>query len=228
MSAQTKAQITAQNVSEIKAKPSAGPSAVGAGEDPAKRAQIIDGARQVFQAEGYEGASMSMIARAAGVSKGTLYVYFTNKEALFAAFIASECRRQTDNIYQVLTRESEVGDTLREFGRLFARFKMGPEAHAIERLVIGEGAKFPELGRAFYDAGPRRGIARMAIFLHAQVEKGVLDIDDPPLAAEQFVGLCMADLMLKRRMSVIETATPQRIGYIVDRAVDVFLKAYLA
>lgn len=220
--------MSARTPTETDSKLEAGPCAIGAGEDPVKRAQIIGGAREVFLAEGYEGASMSMIARAAGVSKGTLYVYFTNKEALFAAFIANECRRQTDSMYQVLTRDREIGEILREFGRLFARFKIGPDAHAIERLVIGEGAKFPELGRAFYDAGPKRGIARMAAFFHEQVEKGVLDIDDTALAAEQFVSLCMADLTLKRRMSVIETATPQRIGYIVDQAVDVFLKAYRA
>ena len=127
----------------------------GAGEDPAKHAQIIEGARQVFLAEGYEGASMSHIARVAGVSKGTLYVYFTNKEALFAAFINDQCRRQTAAIYEVLTREGDVADILREFGRQFVRFKIGADAHAIERLVIGEESKFPELGRAFYDAGPR-------------------------------------------------------------------------
>ena len=197
-------------------------------EDPAKRAQILDGAQKVFLAEGYEGASMSLIAREAGVSKGTLYVYFTNKEALFAAFVSDQCRRQTASIYEVLSDDAPLDETLRAFGQLFVRFKLSVDANAIERLIIGEASKFPELGRAFFDAGPKNGIARLAAFLTARVEKGELDIDDPLLAADQFIGLCLADLMLKRRMSVIETATPQRIAYIVDRAVDVFLKAYPA
>lgn len=197
-------------------------------EDPAKRAQILDGARRVFLAEGYEGASMSLIAREAGVSKGTLYVYFTNKEALFAAFVSAECARQTASIYEVLTDAAPLDQTLRTFGQLFVRFKLGIDANAIERLIIGEASKFPELGRAFYDAGPKNGIAKLAAFLTARMEEGELDMDDPLLAADQFIGLLLADLMLKRRMSVIETATPQRIAYIVDRAVDVFLKAYRA
>lgn len=200
----------------------------GAGEDPAKRLQILDGAERVFLAEGYEGASMSSIARAAGVSKGTLYVYFTNKEALFSEFIEVQCRAQTDTLYDGLRAGGSVEDLLREFGRQFVRFKVGDKAHAIERLIIGEASKFPELGRAFYEAGPKRGLARLAEFLRARVETGELDIDDPLLAADQFLGLCFADLILKRRMSVIETATPQRIAYIVDHAVDVFLKAYKA
>ncbi|MES1989919.1 MAG: TetR/AcrR family transcriptional regulator [Pseudomonadota bacterium] len=199
-----------------------------AGEDPAKRLQILEGAERVFLAEGYEGASMSTIARAAAVSKGTLYVYFTNKEALFSELIAFQCRAQTDTLYEGLKAPGPVDVLLRQFGRDFVHFKIGDRAHSIERLVIGEAAKFPELGRAFFEAGPKRGLARLAEFLHARVETGELDVDQPLLAADQFMGLCFADLVLKRRMSVIETATPQRIGYIVDHAVDVFLKAYRA
>ena len=51
----------------------------GADQDTAKRRQIIEGARQVFMAQGFDAASMNEIARVAGVSKGTLYVYFQNK-----------------------------------------------------------------------------------------------------------------------------------------------------
>jgi AcrR family transcriptional regulator len=50
-----------------------------AGQDPAKRSQIIDGARRVFIEKGFEAASMNDITREAGVSKGTIYVYFANK-----------------------------------------------------------------------------------------------------------------------------------------------------
>lgn len=200
----------------------------GTQEDPAKRAQILDGAKSVFLAEGYEGASMSLIAREAGVSKGTLYVYFANKEALFAAFIEDQCRRTTADVFEALNADRPTREVLQVFGRLFLTFKLSNEPHSIERLVIAESSKFPELGRAFFNAGPKNGIARMTDFLRRRIAAGELDIDDPTLAADQFIALCMADLMLKRRMGVIETATPQRVGYIVDRAVDVFLKAHTA
>ena len=55
-----------------------------------KRRQILEGARTVFLSAGFDGASMGEIARAAGVSKGTLYVYFDSKEALFEALILQE------------------------------------------------------------------------------------------------------------------------------------------
>ena len=73
-----------------------------AGQDPVKRKQIIDGARRVFIDMGFDAASMNDITRAAGVSKGTIYVYFANKEELFEALI--ECERQTifANLYDAL------------------------------------------------------------------------------------------------------------------------------
>ena len=63
------------------------PSQAHGPEDGAKRRQIMDGASAVFLAQGFDAASMGEIARAAGVSKGTLYVYFENKEQLFEATV---------------------------------------------------------------------------------------------------------------------------------------------
>src|SRR5580704_2346372 len=71
----------------------------GAGQDPRKREQILDGARKLFLAEGFDAASMGDIARAAGVSKGTLYVYFDSKELLFAELVREEKIRQANAIF---------------------------------------------------------------------------------------------------------------------------------
>ena len=59
--------------------------------DSAKRRQIVEGAQRVFMSHGFDAASMGEIAKAAGVSKGTLYVYFQNKEQLFEAIVQQEC-----------------------------------------------------------------------------------------------------------------------------------------
>ena len=70
----------------------------GAETESAKRRQILDGARRVFLADGFDGASMNDIARVAGVSKGTLYVYFDSKEALFEALIREDRKQQAERI----------------------------------------------------------------------------------------------------------------------------------
>ena len=70
------------------------PLHVVAEEDSSKRRQILDGARKVFMDLGFDGASMNEIARSAGVSKGTLYVYFADKNRLFEAIVEEEALEQ--------------------------------------------------------------------------------------------------------------------------------------
>ena len=200
----------------------------GETEELAKKGQILRGAREVFLAKGYYGASMSLIARAAGVSKGTLYVYFSNKQALFTAFIERESRLQTKEIFDLLDVPGPVDEVLTRFGRAFLEFQLLPRTMAAYRVLIAESPKFPELGRGFYEAGPRMNVGRFADFLRARIGTGELDIDDPVHAAIQFLTLCKAELVQKCQMHVIDTPTPQRIGYVIEQAVRMFMKTYRA
>ena len=75
-------------------RPAEGPRNDDSREDNAKRRQILDGARRAFLANGFDAASMNEIARAAGVSKGTLYVYFKSKEELFEAIVEFQKRER--------------------------------------------------------------------------------------------------------------------------------------
>src|SRR5712671_7495925 len=87
-------------------------------EDSSKRRQILDGARKVFMDLGFDGASMGEIARSAGVSKGTLYVYFADKNRLFEAIVEEEQIEQGKVAFNLdPARDAET--TLREFGRAY-------------------------------------------------------------------------------------------------------------
>src|SRR5437870_9385108 len=84
-------------------------------EDSSKRRQILDGARKVFMDLGFDAASMNEIARSAGVSKGTLYVYFADKNRLFEAIIENEALEQSKVVFN-LDPGRDPETTLREFG----------------------------------------------------------------------------------------------------------------
>src|SRR5450432_2525045 len=84
--------------------------------DSAKRRQIMEGARRVFLADGFDGASMNDIARVAGVSKGTLYVYFESKEQLFEALIRDERRKQAERLMETSFATNDVRAVLFDFG----------------------------------------------------------------------------------------------------------------
>ncbi len=86
------------------------------GQDPVKRSQIIEGARRVFIDKGFEAASMNDITRAAGVSKGTIYVYFANKEELFEALIEEERGAIFDDLYDGARAGGDLRETLIRFG----------------------------------------------------------------------------------------------------------------
>src|ERR1700760_2145151 len=87
-------------------------------EESSKRRQILDGARKVFMDLGFDGASMGEIARSAGVSKGTLYVYFADKNRLFEAIVEETALEQGDIAFD-FDASSDVATTLREVGSAF-------------------------------------------------------------------------------------------------------------
>src|SRR5271157_2565396 len=118
----------------------------------AKRRQIMDGARTAFLSGGFDGASMNDIARAAGVSKGTLYAYFTSKDALFEAIIRAEYAQTAERLC-VFKREGDARAMLTDFGVRLMRRMAEPIHMSLARVVIAAVEKFPNVGRTFYESG---------------------------------------------------------------------------
>ena len=129
--------------------------------ESAKRRQILEGARKVFLAQGFDGASMGEIAKVAGVSKGTLYVYFDSKESLFEALTTEEKRGLAEVLFKLDAEDPDVRGVLTKLGLSYLRRMGKPEHVSSIRMVIGAAEKFPRLGQAFYEAGPCQGIARL-------------------------------------------------------------------
>src|SRR5271168_192349 len=94
-------------------------------DDSSKRRQILAGASKVFMDLGFDGASMGEIARAAGVSKGTLYVYFADKSRLFEAIVEEETLEQGKVAFN-FDPAREVATTLREFGQAYIELLCRP------------------------------------------------------------------------------------------------------
>ncbi|MGO4872247.1 MAG: TetR/AcrR family transcriptional regulator [Roseiarcus sp.] len=199
-----------------------------AGDGGAKRRQIMDGARAVFLSDGFDGASMNDIARAAGVSKGTLYAYFDSKEQLFEALIREDRSQQAERLCSLPVDRSDPRALLGALGHRLIEVMTRPETIAHVRVVIAATAKFPRLGRAFYEAGPLYGTQKLAAQLDAFVESGSLEIADTQRAARQFLDLCQSGVHKPLLFGVVDSVAPSEIDAAVDAAVDVFLKAYRA
>jgi AcrR family transcriptional regulator len=186
----------------------------------------MDGARKVFLAQGFDGASMGEIARAAGVSKGTLYVYFDSKERLFEAITHEACARQAEGVFVFDPADRDVAAVLTRIGRGLVKFLSRPGGMSPLRTVISISERMPELGAEFYEAGPAKGIARLRDYLEAQVAAGVLAIDDCEVAAAQFLESCNATIFRPLLFNARPAPTDERIDHVVAMAVRAFLAAY--
>ena len=195
-------------------------------DESAKRRQIIEGARAVFLAHGFDAASMNDIARAAGVSKGTLYVYFKHKEELFEAIVEQECDAQAEGIFDFAPDNHDVGGALTRLGVAYVNFLCRPEKASAIRTVIAIADRMPEVGRKFYESGPERGMTLLADYLSGQIDAGVLAIDDVEIAAVQLMESFQAKLFKPMVFNFAPAPSPEQIERVVRIAVRTFLAAY--
>jgi AcrR family transcriptional regulator len=196
-------------------------------EDSSKRRQILDGARKVFLDLGFDGASMGEIARSAGVSKGTLYVYFADKNRLFEAIVEEEQIEQGKVAFN-LDPARDVETTLREFGRAYILILCRPGGGSAVRTVMAIAERMPEVGRRFYEHVLEKNINRLAEYLRVHVKPGDLAIDDCQLAASQFIQMCQATLFLPYVFQAAPAPSVERIDEVVGSATRMFLAAYKA
>jgi len=194
-------------------------------EDSSKRRQILDGARKVFMNLGFDGASMGEIARAAGVSKGTLYVYFADKNRLFEAIVEAEALEQGKTVFN-FDPARDVTTTLMEFGQAYIQLLCRPGGGSATRTVMAIAERMPEVGRRFYDNVVSLTIGRLAAYLEAHVQSGDLVIEECPLAATQFMQLCQASLFMPFLFQAAAAPSAERIEQVVDSATRMFLAAY--
>lgn len=194
--------------------------------EPAKRRQILEGARRVFLASGFDAASMGEIARAAGVSKGTLYVYFDSKESLFEALTLSEREGLAEALFRMDETDPDVRGVMTRLGISFLEMMLRPEHVSSVRMVIGAADRFPRIGRVYFEAGPQVGCGRLGAYLDKQVAAGRLVIADTQAAASQFLSITSGTLFRRALFAVSDGFSDAEIRREVDGAVAVFFAAY--
>jgi AcrR family transcriptional regulator len=199
---------------------------VDVGSSDHKRRQILDGARRVFLSAGFDGASMGEIARAAGVSKGTLYAYFESKESLFERLILDERTSLAEAVFRLEPGDPDTRAVMRRLGRSFLQAMVRPEHVASVRMVVGVAEKLPRIGQVFYQAGPRQGVDRLAEYLERQVAAGRLRVHDTHTAAQQFLDLCSGPVMKRLLFAAGDPPDAAEIDRQVEATLAIFFAAY--
>lgn len=197
----------------------------GRPKDLAKRAAILDAAKQLFIRDGFSGTSMDHIAHQAGVSKLTVYSHFGDKESLFAAAIRDKCEQLIpDELFQ-LELNGSVRDRLRLIAGALFDVVSSEESIGIRRMLLTPGHGNENLRRIFWEAGPGRTQAALASLLQAWTGARELEVADPVLAAEQFITMVKGELHA-RLLCGMCAADPTQVARHLDNAVGLFLRAY--
>jgi AcrR family transcriptional regulator len=191
-----------------------------------KRSAIVEAATTSFLEAGYGAVSMDAIAQRAGVSKRTVYSYFSGKDALFGAVMGNVCTGVVGTPAPTELTSGPLDRVLSEFGRMFLTLITSPEALAIFRVVTAEAVRFPELGEVFYRLGPQRCTNALAAYLAEQDRNGTLRIPDPEAAAAQFLAMVKGPVHMRLSLGVGHRPTAADIEAVVDSAVAVFLRGY--
>jgi AcrR family transcriptional regulator len=168
---------------------------------------------------------MGEIARSAGVSKGTLYVYFADKSRLFEAIVEEEALEKGQVSFN-LSPERDAATTLSEFGETYIAMLCRPGGGSAIRTVMAIAERMPDVGRRYYAAVLEKTIDRLAAYLEARVKANELAIDDCQHAASQFMLMCQASLFLPFVFQAAPPPSHERITQVVQSATQVFRAAY--
>jgi TetR/AcrR family transcriptional regulator, mexJK operon transcriptional repressor len=187
---------------------------------------ILETARSTFLEQGFERTSMDLIAHEAGVSKATLYVYFKNKQDLLLSLVNEECKH-------LLPQFHDAGDfplddievALVKIARNYTKLFLADSGLAFHILMITTAKHFPKIAEVFMGAGPMKFQTDLTVFFDRAVKEGVLEIEDIPLAAKQFLSLVELDLPLNWAL-LMKPPSAEEYNRIIESGVKFFLNAY--
>jgi AcrR family transcriptional regulator len=191
--------------------------------DEETRALIFDAATSEFAAKGYAATNMESVARRAGVSTKTLYRLIPTKAALFEAMITERIDRFASVVRLRACDGRDVKAALREALIVCGELVLDGEVIALQRLILADSEKFPEIAETFYHKAIRRTEHTLANWLQAQHERGLIRIDD----AEATAGMLLGMLVFQPQRAVLYGHAPPPDREHLERRADAVAVLFL-
>ena len=185
--------------------------------------RIIDAATELFFTLGYGATSVEAVARRAGISKRTFYHRFANKSALLSAVVHRTIDRMRPPADVPLLDGADLPAILRGLAGLILRAALSPPAIALNRLIVAESSRFPDLASVVTNQGAIEEAVRLiAGVLEREARAGYLSVDDPTFAAQQFLYMVIT-VPQRRAMGLGVPMTPVEIDAWPRDVVNLFL-----
>jgi TetR/AcrR family transcriptional repressor of mexJK operon len=184
--------------------------------------RILDVATEMFIGRGYSATSIEAIALAARIGKLTLYRRFSDKAALFGEVIHRMIERWKNTVADLAEADGELHEVLERTAARMLDIVLSPEAVSLHRIVAAEASRFPDLARLLHRQGDTRDGNPLIALLQRQTEQGVLKVEDPLFAAEQFVHMVIGE---PRRRVLLGLPAPsvRESRERIRKSVDLFL-----
>lgn len=201
-------------------------SRAGRPKDPTKHAAIVNAATRLFVRRSYDTVTMESVASEAGVSKMTVYSHFTDKETLFEVVV----RAISDRMIHGLPEEGSENLPLRErlsvigteFLTVIVNVHVTGIAHTLQTVLRDNLS----LGKRFYNAGPGRTRAALAVIIGDAAARNELRVDSPELAAQDLISLWEGGIPARTAFGIMAQPTRDEIAQQAQRGTEVFLRAY--
>ena len=206
--------------------PSARTAGPGRPKDLGKRAAVLEAAKRMFTAHGFDGVSMDQIASEAGVSKLTVYSHFGDKDSLFAEAVRAHCEQGMPTRLFEEGQDAPLRERLTRIGLAFHAMIMTPEAIAGHRILCSSQVAASNMPAVFWEAGPQRVQSSFTALLERRIARGELDIPDPPRAAAQFFTLLKGEPHAQAVFGYCCGQPQESAEEHVAGVVELFLRAY--
>ncbi len=191
-----------------------------------RRHEIMDVAVALLATHGYRDTTMLQIAQRAGASKETLYAWFGDKPGLFEAIIQRNAKKVQTVLARHLEGDASTERVLREFGNALLSMLISESAVAINRAAISEVHSDPALARALVHSGREATLPGLVRLLDQRRRQGELKMKSASQAAENFLGLLLGDLQVRRLLGVLPEPTTRQIKARATQATQHFLHLY--
>jgi AcrR family transcriptional regulator len=192
----------------------------------AKEQEVLDVATEYFLQHGYRGASINAMARSSGISKESIYRYFSSKQQLFEAVIGRELieYRRSLNRLDVTLRSMELRAALITVAEAILGIITTDRTQALRRLIFDEATRSPEVGQHYYKIGAAQAYTVLESVFETHAHQSDFDV---PTLARYFAGLLCWRVTLERQCAIRNALTAQEIAELASTVVDDFMKAFL-
>ena len=189
--------------------------------DAQRRHALCEAASVVFIRDGYAAASVDEVARAAGMSKRTLYRFFPSKAALFEATISDSLAPL--HLDPAFERGPDIGMALTGILEAAGRHLLALRPIGVFRLVIAEVGRSPELAEAFHRVLVKRGASALQRLIATEMAGGRLQAGDAEATARMLYGMAFGSTQVRLLLGARTVPPPEEIARLARDAVAIFL-----